>query len=289
MNGSTPGDPARVPESVAGWAAAEDTVYTRETIYGYIDGGAELYISYGFSSVWSRTYAREGAPDIIVDIFDMSESKNAFGVFANSRETIDNAFGQGSQYTPGLLVFWKDKYYVSILASPETGESKSAVFELARRIDEGIPGKGVLPAVLDLLPPDALVEESIRYFRHYIWLNAHYYVADGNILHIDDTTDAVLAKYDTGGTRTLLLVVEYADADEAVRARADFVEHYLPEIDAAGVVRIEDATWTGCRLAGRVLAVVFNAPGREAAICLLAKVEERVQSKRSGDRTQEPR
>jgi hypothetical protein len=283
VGSSTPEIPIRLPDEIAGWTTAADTNYTRDTIYGYIDGGAELYISYGFSSASSRTYAREGAPDIIVDVFDMSESKNAFGVFAHSRETIDDTFGQGSQYTTGLLVFWKDRYYVSILASPETEESREAVFEIARRIDEAIPGEGGLPEVLNLLPADSLVEESVRYFRHYIWLNQHYYVADENILHIDDTTEAVLAKYKSGDARVLLLIVEYPDVKAALRGRWDFAEQYLPDAGEQGVARIEDSTWAGYRVFGRVLAIVFNAPEKESAVGLLARVEEKVESKPTGE------
>ncbi len=289
MMGSTPDFPIRLPENVAGWTKGEETVYTRETIYTYIDGGAELYLSYGFSSVLSRAYTRDGAPDIIVDVFDMTASKNAFGVFSHSRETIDDAFGQGSQYTKGLLLFWKDKYYVSILASPETEESKAAVFELARRIDEAIPAEGPLPGILDLLPTEALVEESIRYFHHHVWLNSHYFVADENILHIDDKTETVLAKYKTGNTRWFLLVVEYPGEPEAVVARSDFVKEYLPEMNQEPVVRIEDSTWTGCRLIGGVLAVVFNAPTKERAMGLLAKVEEKVTSKPNDSGKPKPR
>jgi hypothetical protein len=289
MEGSTPDVTLRLPDDVALWRVAEDTVYTRDTIYGYIDGGAELYLSYGFSSVRSRTYTREGAQEIVVDVFDMAEPRNAFGVFTHSRETIDDTFGQGSQYTPGLLVFWKDRYYVSILASPETEDGKAAVFELARRIDEAIPDEGALPAVLEFLPSDSLVEESIRYFRHHVWLNSHYYVADENVLHIDDTTEAVLAKYRVGGTRAIVVVVEYPDEKAALLARSDFVEQYLPEAGDAGVARIEDSTWAGCRLAGRVLAAVFNAPTKETAAGLLEKVESIAESKRSGDRGFETR
>ena len=282
MMGSTPGFPVRLPDAVSDWGVGEDTVYTRETIYGYIDGGAELYISYGFSSLLSRTYTREGGPDIIVDVFDMAESRNAFGVFSHSRETIDDAFGQGSQYTKGLLLFWKDRYYVSILASPESEESKRAVFELAGRIDQAIPTVGPLPEILGLLPTESLVGESVRYFRHHVWLNSHYFVADENILHIDEKTEAVLAKYKTGDTRALLLVVEYPDEKEALLARSDFVEHYLPEMDRESVARIEDSTWAGCRKAGRVLAVVFNAPTKEVATDLMSIVVEKAESRAIG-------
>ena len=55
----------------------------------------------------SKTYQKEGQPEIIVDLFDMGTSQNAYGVFSHARETVEQNFGQGSQYTEGLLIFWK--------------------------------------------------------------------------------------------------------------------------------------------------------------------------------------
>jgi hypothetical protein len=274
-----------LPERVAGWAyKGEGKIYTRDNLFEYIDGGAELYLSYGFSSVLTRRYTRDGEPDIMVDVFDMTTSKNAFGVFSHSRETIDAAYGQGSQYTRGLLLFWKDRYYVSVLASPETEASKTAVFDLARTIDAAIPGEGPLPAILDLLPSDSLVEESIRYFHHYIWLNSHYYVADENILHIDETTEAVLAKYRDRGKRWYLLVVEYPSDGEALLARNDFVKHYLPGAGNELAAEIGDSTWAGCRGTGNVVAVVFAAPSKQVAMDTLKRVQEKVSSRQNGKR-----
>lgn len=277
MGGSVADFPVEAPDGVAGWTKSEEAVYDRKTLYSYIDGGAELYISYGFSSVSSRTYTREGAPDIFLDIFDMGESKNAFGVFSHSRETIDETFGQGSQYTKGLLVFWKDRYYVSVLASPETDESKEAVLELGRRIEKAIPGEGALPDILKALPADSLVEESIRYFRHHVWLNSHYYVTGDNIFHIDENTEAVLAKYRAGDERWFLLVVEYPDESAALEAQASFVREYLPEAAGGTAVRIEDSTWVGHRRIGAVLGVVFNAPSEDTATRLLDEFEKMVE------------
>jgi hypothetical protein len=290
MSGSAPGFPLQLPGRVAGWAAVgEDKIYTTENLFEYIDGGAELYLSYGLSSVLARNYTREGEPDITVDLFDMGSSENAFGVFSHSRETIDSAFGQGSQYTKGLLLFWKDRFYVSILASPETKASKAAVFALARSIEAQIPNDGPLPGILEYLPQDSLIAESVRYFHHYIWLNSHYFVSDENILHISEHTDAVLAKYRGGDKRWYLVVVEYPSDMEARLARTDFAIHFLPEMELEPVAQIEDSTWAGCRGTGSILAVVFNAPARETAMGILGEVEAIIESKDSGIGGTEPR
>jgi hypothetical protein len=271
---------ATLPDELLGWRTDPDEriVYDRETLYDYIDGGAELYLSYGFHHLVSCKYIQMGEPDILVDLFDMGTSQNAFGVFSQSREVIEDAFGQGSQYTEGLLLFWKGRYYVSILSSPESGRSKDAVFELARTIVSAISDEGPLPDVLTRLPREGLVEESIRYFRHYIWLNSHYYVADENILHIDDTTHAVLAKYrrdaEGRGGAYILLVVRYPEAAAATSAHDEFVAQYLPERSDEPAVRIEDGTWTACRTRGDLVAVVFNAPTEKDAVTLIGEVLE---------------
>jgi hypothetical protein len=267
---------ALLPDAHAGWeTSGDDHLYDRETLYHYIDGGAELYLSFGFKTALSRTYARSGQPNIIVDLFDMSTSKDAFGVFSLSRETVDRSLGQGSQYTEGLLLFWKNNYYVSILAETETDESKNAVFAIAGHIESAIPDEGPLPDILSLLPGESLVEESIRYFRHHIWLNSQYYIADENILHIGDETHAVLARYGKPGKRPVLLLVAYPGGEAAREAYDDFAKHYLPELSGQVAVRVEDGTWTGCELSQELIAIVFNAPSRDGAVGLLDEVRKR--------------
>jgi hypothetical protein len=278
--GNSADDPTDVlPGELFGWQVLADrsTAYDRETLYDYIDGGAELYLSYDFQRVVHRTYARDGVQgnsEILVDVFDMGSSRNAFGVFSHSRETVESEFGQGSQYTAGLMLFWKGRYYVSILASPETEASKRAVYELAKRIDGAIASEGPPPAIVAILPRDGLVEESIRYFRHYIWLNSHYYVSDENLLGIDQTTEAVLATYGSGTGRRILLVVDYPDTASATAAYKSFTAGYMPELADGSAVRIEDGTWAGCRASGDVLAVVFNAPTEADANHLIDAVVE---------------
>jgi hypothetical protein len=269
-----------LPDAIEDWnVSAKDQMYSREDLYKYIDGGAELYISYGFKKVINRTYSKRGQPDMFVDLFDMGTSQNAFGVFSHSRETIDNTFGQGSQYTEGLLLFWKDRFFVSVLASPETVESRSAVFDIAGKIETAIKNEGPLPEILDLLPDQSLVRESIRYFHHYIWLNSHYFVSDRNILHINETTDALLAKYGEQKKRYILLLVKYKKNRDAETAYNDFIRHRLPAISGKRAVRIEDGTWTACQLTGSFLVVVFNAPVKERALHLIEAVKEKIYDK----------
>jgi hypothetical protein len=264
-----------LPDKIDGWEIAkEDQFYDKNNLYEYIDGGAELFLSYNFQKMYNRTYSKSEQPDIIIDIFDMNNSQNAFGVFSHSREIIDTTFGRGSQYTAGLLLFWKDKYYVSILASPETPESKKVVYQLARMIDNTIDKKGVLPAILHLLPGKNLIEESVRYFYHYIWMNSHYFIANKNILLINETTNALLAKYGIDKQKSILLLIEYETVTDAQKAYTNFINEYLPELSKEQIVKIEDNTFTAAKLNKNLLIIVFNAKDEQNASDLIESVQK---------------
>jgi len=271
------------PDEVGGWKASQkDSIYGRDNLYDYINGGAELYLSYGFKKCINRTYLRPEQPDIVVDLFDMGASQNAYGVFSHSMETVDDTYGQGSQYSEGLLLFWKDRYYVSIMSYPETTESKNALLTLGKEIETAIRGEGPLPDIVTLLPQAYLIQESVRYFRHYAWLNSHYFIADSNILNINDSTDALLAKYRDGESKILLLLLEYTNTLEAQTAHDNFVKHYLPELTRKQVVRIEDGTWSSCQLQESLVIIVLNATEEGKALQLMKEVDTKRLQQQGG-------
>ena len=266
---------AKLPPAVNGWdKAAEFSIYTPQNLSDYIDGGAELYISYNFKSLLAVKYTKENNKEMTLDIFDMGNSFNAFGVFAHSRETIDNSVGQGSEYAAGLLTFWKDRYYISILAYPETPEKREAISKLGQLIADEIKTEGLLPPVISLLPGDNVVPESVRFFHHYIWLNSYYFISNENILNIDDNTQGAMGKYrDPGGTFCLVLLL-YPDNEQARAAHDRFVRQYLA--GALGEsIKTKDGRWARCQLEQNLVAVVLNAPSAETARLFLAKIKNK--------------
>jgi hypothetical protein len=263
-----------LPKSIADWVKVETpAVYTPKTLSTYIDGGAELFLSYNFKAALSVKYMDKDENEIVMDIFDMGSSYDAFGVFAHSRETIDGTFGQGSEYAAGLLTFWKDRYYVSILAYPETAVKKAAVMKLGRIVEGAIPAEGAVPPVLALLPQENLIPESVQFFHHHVWLNGFYFVSNENVLDIAADTPAALGKYKKEGSMLFLLVVRYPDASRAEAAEASFKKKMLagaPE----GIGKLGDGRWAGIRRLGALAAAVFGASDAAAVKALLEKIKE---------------
>jgi hypothetical protein len=265
-----------LPENPAGWKTSlDDRIYTPESLYDYIDGGAELYLSFNMIEVASRIIAMDEA-EIRIEIFDMSSSSDAFGVFSHTRTRDEKQYGQGSQYFTGALIFWKANYYIAITANDENDEIIQAMQSLAKQIEQKIGQTGELPGITKLLPPENLLEDGFIYFHHYIWLNSYYYISNENLLNIDNHTSALMAKYGDRENRYYLLLVEYPGESEAGEAYKNLLTELFD--NRQEVIRLEDEGWIGARINGRYLTAVFDAPSAENVNKLLDLCTERIKN-----------
>jgi hypothetical protein len=267
-----------VPGDLAGWRInGEDGLYDRETVFRYMNGAAEIYLSFDFRRLFVRRLAGDGDAEITVELYDMGCPADAFGVFSRNRQGRDVGIGQGSEYRSGHLMFWKGRYFVTVFAVRETEGVKNAVLELGGAIAARIRDEGPKPSILSLLPREDLVETSIRYFHKHTDLNEHYFVADDNILDLDSDTDAVFADYERGQSRISLLAIRYPSTTRAASAHESYVEAFLPEAEDTGVTRIEDGSWTAAARSGVYVLAVYDAPQPEDARRLLTGAEQRIQ------------
>lgn len=267
-----------IPKTVGPYLSEADHVYNAETIFQYIDGAGEVYRSYNMKLLVSRRFHKDGRPDIVVDLFDMGSSGDAFGVFTHDLDGEKAGIGQESTYKAGLLSFWKDRYFGSVFAEEETKDSKAAVLELGRLIAAAIPKEGPKPKLLSYLPIEGLDAGRVRYFHNYSILNYHFFVADNDILLLEQTASAVLAPYATAGGQSYLLVVGYPEEAKAARAFESFSKNYMPDAKKTGIVRTEDKRWTASAKAGDIVIVVFNADSDQFAMNQLASVQELIDA-----------
>lgn len=258
-----------VPRDVLGWTAVEDHSFDADTIFEYIDGAGEVYRSYNMRSLFARRFEKAAEPALVVDLFDMGTAADAFGVFSHDLDGEDAATGQGSTYKGGLLSLWKGRYFASVYAEGETPGTKRAVFAVSAAIARAIESPGKKPALIAGLPEAGLDAGSVRYFHNHSVLNYHFFVADANILGLDQTTEAALATYGSGPEKTVLLVVLYPDEGRASSAYDGFRSVFMPEAGTSAVVKTEDGKWTAAKRKGRTVFIVFQAPDRDRAEDLL--------------------
>jgi hypothetical protein len=246
-----------------------------------MDGAAELYRSYGFKLLLVRRYLATDRPPIVVEVFDMGSSEDAFGVFSSGTDGEEVGIGQGSDYGGGLLRFWKAKFFINVYSEQEDPSTKEDVFELGRTIAQSIEKEGPKPKLVHSLPKEGLIERNIRYFHLSHSLNHHYFLSHENILNLDLKTNAVLASYfsQTEG-KTFLLLIQYPSQPSAKEGLQHFVKAYMPESSPSRTIKTENGRWTAAEVRQKYVTIVFDASSRERAEALIQVTQKSLEEKK---------
>jgi hypothetical protein len=114
--------------------------FTDASLYGYINGGAELYLEYGFDTLTVTELVCDGR-DIKIETYRMKDPGAAFGIFSVSRFRCNG----GARLTAHIcrsayqLQFAKGPYYVSIINDTGSEADQKKAGEIAASVIEQIP------------------------------------------------------------------------------------------------------------------------------------------------------
>jgi hypothetical protein len=254
-------DAARLLPRVDGWKLETAPArYTPETIFEYLDGGADAFLAYDFQELTSATYVNGKKVELTADLYRLPDAARAFGIYSQERRP-------GSTKMPGKLegVASADHlesvagvYYVK-LALPGGGDA-AVLPKFAERIAARLSGPRELPAVLACFPDKGKQPRSEK-------LTAHDFLGH-RFLH-----DGATAPYEIEGARFRLFAVEGKDESDARNMVAAFrTVAKMPKVDlpAEGAVTLKDPlngevllAWSGRWLWG---AVDDPSPARKGLV-----------------------
>lgn len=216
-----------LPNAMDGWQSVfTDGIYHVENLYDYLDGGAEVYLSYGFRMLIHRIYRHSKQPDILLDFYDMGNGENSYGLFLHLVQKPDSIplYGQGSYFANGYLVFQKGPFLISILAFEQTPQSEHCLKDLAHFIDQKIRQTAALPSLPKFLPKAKQIPHSLRYFHSYFWLQRAFNLPKQNIFRISDSVKVALARYSDG---TTLALIAYPIPHQTQRVKEELFQNYF--------------------------------------------------------------
>jgi hypothetical protein len=155
---------------LTGWKMdGEPYQYSANNLYDYINGAADFFIGYGFVSLIGASYSSEFATEdsITVDIYDLGEKLNAFGVFQARRnpELPSLEIGAASFGDDDYACFYKDRYYVEIYPLIKHENRKDQHLVMARKVEERIPGDTGPPGELSYFPEAGRNPGSEKYIK----------------------------------------------------------------------------------------------------------------------------
>jgi hypothetical protein len=193
---------ANLPTRIDGWKLeSAPTHYTPETIFDYIDGGAEAFLQFDFQELTSAIYVNAKKVEITADVYRHADASRAFGIYSQERRPGSPKMPGGFEGVAGddHLELVVGAYYVK-LALPAGGDS-ALLPRFADKIAAKLPGPRELPLVLACFPEKGKKPRSEK-------LTARDFLGRA-FLH-----DAAAVPYEIDGVRFRLFAVKGKDAAE---------------------------------------------------------------------------
>jgi len=227
--------------SMDGWQVADGpTDYDSETLYEYLNGGAPLYLNFGFQRMVHVRYqlGDSSLSSVTLDIYDMGSDLGAFGLYRSGRppraEVRDRPpraevrdWGAEGYRSGTVAAAWKGSVSINAEADEDRPELIEGMEGLVAQVTKSVGGGTTHPQIIDLLPRDGLVPWSERIVAED--LMSHAFLPGG-----------VLAAYRVAGDEGTVFFSELAGEPAVTEAMAGLRAHHeqwgeiVEDIDSIG-------------------------------------------------------
>jgi hypothetical protein len=216
--------------AVDGWTpAGQPQVFSPETLYDYINGGADLYLKYDFEELQVVEY-RKDKMSVIAEIYRHRDADHAFGIYSQERVPAAAFLPLGAQgyYENAVCNFIQGGYYVKLSSDSTGAEDREILLAFARRMSRELPAQTALPAVLSAFPPEGKKPNSEKFiakdFLGYAFLHAGF-----------------IADYDRAGQKYQLFVISGSSPEDARAMLGQYLKQLKQEANLAeGAFQITD-------------------------------------------------
>ncbi|MFC2160976.1 DUF6599 family protein [Acidobacteriota bacterium] len=152
---------------LSNWTMTEEpSNYFPENLFEFINGAAEIYLAYDFKELTVSQYNLEGSTtSMAVEIYEMSNNINAFGIYGAERYPDNNFVSIGIQgyVEEGVLNYLIGKYYVKLLCFEGSSRSGEYLELFANAISEKTQGLLTFPTLLSHFPKEGLLPNSEKF------------------------------------------------------------------------------------------------------------------------------
>jgi hypothetical protein len=201
---------------VAGWKLSEDVqTFVPKTLYEYIDGAADLYLTYDFEELKVGEYSNDRKGSVTVEIYHQKSPTLAFGVYSQERPSNPSLVSMGAQgyIDENLLNFLSGSYYVKINSYNTGAEDREILQSFAKKVLENLDEKGTLPPILSSFPAEGKNRNSEKFVAK-------------NFLGYSFLHSAFTADYELSGKKFKLFLIETVDKNEC----KNMIRKYLQQI-----------------------------------------------------------
>lgn len=198
---------------IEGWKKkGNPQIYLPDNLFEYINGAAEVYLSYDFMKLFSLSYESKKKQSIIIDIYQHINLNNTFGIYCQEKPLKGDFLNIGTQgyYEEGILNFFKGVYYVKLSSFDLGDKDRSILTSIAKKIEEELEGTSNFPEPVKCLPQREKIINSERYIAK-------------NFLGYSFLNSAFVADYKINDKKFMVFIIESYDNKKA----KDILDNYI--------------------------------------------------------------
>jgi hypothetical protein len=201
--------------AAAGWTRGPEVrSFSPDNLYEFIDGAADNFLIYGFQQVVTAEYNNPQKAQAVLEIYQMQDPRNAFGVYASecNAESEFKKIGAEGYVGGTALNFWAGPYYVKITVFQESADLKQVMIALAEGVAKKIGSTDAVPAEIDSFPSADQVKHSVRFLAKDVL--GQIYLKEG-----------FEAKYKKGANESKIVIALPGDEAAAKEALAKYKQY----------------------------------------------------------------
>jgi hypothetical protein len=230
-----PAGPPAIPDPgfAPGWAKAGALrTFAGQDLFNQIDGGAELFLEFGFAKLRLQAYARDKA-ELTLNAYEMESAASALGIYLMKmgRETPFPEIAARNSGEEAQVTILKGRYFIQVDNLGDVPASKAEIAALANAFLAGVAEEAALTP-LDLLPAEGKVPGSERLIRGPYGLQPYFTFGEGDILQLGGKTFGVVANYRERPDAVFLrFIIPYAEETQAGSVYANLLANLDPYLN----------------------------------------------------------
>lgn len=202
------------------WEEINKQSYTKDNLYDYIDGEADIHFTYNFNELNVIDFTLKQNKNILAsaEIYSYSNQSDAYGIFSlisRNRKKIICQTTVIYSHSDNNFIFYKGNYFGVVRISGKSGKDKKIhaieLIELGKSVANTIEGTIDLPLLTGYIPDKNIDKSNLVYFHNKKILDQFKYFSR-NLFCLDNKTNAIISKCEFD-SNTLYLMIEYPNKD----------------------------------------------------------------------------
>lgn len=199
---------------VKGWQLADTLkLYKGDELYTYMDGGAEIFMEYGFKQMVTGLYTDKANRQLQVEVYDMADSAAAYGAYTfylNSDFKVTD-IGQEAAFADYYYVARKGNTLV-VVSAPAIDDTIKAVMAIfTKYICDSNLVQSAAPAIVQKAISSRLVQGTIKYIEGKVGLSNIFKFIPNNAFDFKQAISFELEQ-------NRILLMSYSNSSEAAQA-----------------------------------------------------------------------